>query len=84
MRQTIQTLTQRQMALPSLLFLAAHRPLAFVVGQTMCTLAPFAIPLGATEWQAWANLLSHPDGPTRLEQYVLEEIDHPYPGPLAE
>ena len=81
---TIHALAQRQLALPGLLFLAGHRPLAFVMGQAMYVLAPLAMTLGIADWLAWAALLSHPDGPTRLEDYVLEEIAHTHSGPLAE
>lgn len=64
-------LTKRTLVLPTLLFVAGHRPLAFMAGQLCWAGLPLTwlwpdLPLGA-----WAELLSHPHGPARLEAYLL-------------
>ncbi len=63
------------MAAPLLLFLAGHRPLAFVTGQLLHFSSPFGALLGLEGMNDWAELLSHPDGPALLES---ELISKPY------
>jgi len=63
-------LARRRLAGPALLFAAGHRPLAFVTGQMMHLMDPVVGLLGFSAWdrggRAWADLLSHPDGPERI------------------
>lgn len=63
----LQAIEQREMALPALLFLASHRPLAFVLGQMLFAAAPMADLLGWAGCADWADILSDPDGPSKLE-----------------
>ncbi len=65
-RRTIETLAQRQMLAPVLLYLAGHRPLLFFAGQGVALVAPLAAMLGADVLDEWAALLTHPDGPAVL------------------
>jgi|GEM_PF-2668063 len=65
-------LAQRRMLLPALLFLSAHRPLAFVVGQALWLCSPFEMLAPATHLGDWAALLSHPQSGPVLEQMVEE------------
>ncbi len=69
---SLQALAQRELALPCLLFVASHRPCAFVVSQLLYVLAPLAAILGLPAWQAWAALLSEPVGVAWLEQTLIE------------
>ena len=69
---TANHLAERQLTTPALLFLAGHRPLAFVAGQMLHLTAPVGTMLGFDSWSAWAELLSDPQGPERL----LEALDH--------
>ena len=62
---------RREVALPLLLFVAGHRPLAFVVGQLLYLGLPGAVVLGWPHLGDWAALLSHPHGPPLLEQALL-------------
>lgn len=64
--ETLAAVRQRQMVLPALLFLAGNRPLAFLIGQTLLTLQPLAALLGLDRLGPWAELLSHPEGPSDL------------------
>ncbi len=70
--QSIQTLAQRELTLPCLLFVVSHRPCAFVVGQLLYVLAPLAAILGQPVWQDWAALLSQPNGAAWLEQRLAD------------
>ena len=58
--EVVEAIRQRQMVMPALLFLAGHRPLAFVLGQTLLVLQPLAALLGADGPRAWGELLSQP------------------------
>lgn len=60
--ETLAAVRQWQMVLSALLFLAGHRPLAFLLGQTLLTLQPLAALLGLDRLGPWAKLLSQPDG----------------------
>ncbi len=64
----VQAITKREMVLPSLVFLASHRPLAFVVGQMLYVASPMAGLLGWSGCNGWADILSDPEGPAMLEQ----------------
>jgi len=63
-------LARRKLAGPALLFAASHRPLAFVAGQMMHLVDPVIGLLGFSAWdrkaEAWADLLTQPDGPDRI------------------
>lgn len=54
------------MATPALLFLAAHRPLAFAAGHLLAVAAPVAALLGAPHVMEWSHLLASPEGVDRL------------------
>lgn len=71
-QQTIDGLARRQLTAPALLYLAGHRPLAFVAGQMLHIAAPIGGMLGFDALDSWATLLSDPQGPDRL----LEALDH--------
>lgn len=64
----LHSIQRHEMATPVLLFLAGHRPLAFVMGQLLHVAAPMADLLGWTGCDDWATILSEPDGPSTLEQ----------------
>jgi hypothetical protein len=66
----IDALARRKLAAPALLFLAAHRPLAFATGQLLAVAAPFAALLGQSAIGDWAEVLSDPAGPAQLEQLL--------------
>ena len=68
--RSIQTLAQRELTLPCLLFVVSHRPCAFVAGQLLYLLAPLAAIVGQSTWQDWAALLSQPDGVVWLEKQL--------------
>lgn len=63
-------LVRGRLALPVLLLLASHRPLAFVAGQSLFLLSPLDILLPAARLTKWAQLLSHPEGAQVLEQML--------------
>jgi hypothetical protein len=65
------------MVVPALLFLVGHRPFAFVVGQCLMLSFPLGMIFSAWSWQAWAEVLSHPHGPDRLEQRLRDFLAHP-------
>jgi hypothetical protein len=58
---------RRQLATLVLLWVAAHRPLAFLAGQTLYTAAPLAALLGWERAEQWAEHLSRPGAGPRLE-----------------
>ncbi len=72
MRRTIETLAQRRMIAPVLLYLAGHRPLLFFAGQGLALAAPLAGLLGSSGLDEWADLLIHPDGPIVLHDALTE------------
>lgn len=57
---------RRQLTNTLLLLLASHRPLTFVTGQLLYTLAPLAALLGWEGISGWAAYLSAPDAGQRL------------------
>ena len=71
--ETLKAVQKRQMVLPFLLFVAGHRPLAFVVGQLLYLAAPLATLLGQERLMGWALLLSDPDGAALLESALQVE-----------
>ena len=70
--RVLQAIRQHEMTTPALLFLASHRPLAFVLGQMLHVATPMADLLGWPGCDDWADLLSDPDGLSTLEQ----ALDH--------
>lgn len=58
---------RRGLAMPLLLFLVGHRPLAFFTGQMLYVAAPLGALLGWENLDGWATLLSAPDATRRLE-----------------
>ncbi|CAN5784341.1 hypothetical protein BH10CHL1_BH10CHL1_22820 [soil metagenome] len=73
--QSLQALEARALILPCLLFVASHRPCAFVVGQLLYVIAPLAALLGSQTWQDWAGLLSEPAGVTWLEKTLGDMVN---------
>jgi hypothetical protein len=67
------TVQRRQLTTPLLLLLASHRPLTFVTGQLLYTLAPLAALMGWAEAGDWAALLSAPDANQRLTELLAKE-----------
>ena len=65
-QQTIDNLARYEMMTPAALFVAGHRPLAFVVGQLCHGLAPFGALLGIAVVQEWAIVLSDPAATDRM------------------
>ena len=73
--EVLSAIRQRRMALPAILFLDGHRPLAFVFGQMLLILQPLAGLLGADGLGAWGELLSQPDGPSALAQRLEDLLE---------
>lgn len=81
MQGRIEALARRRLLLPALLFLSAHRPLAFLAGQLLWMAQPVSgLLLLSPEMQGaledWAHLLSHPQGPLALEQVLATQFYH--------
>jgi len=57
-----------QLSLPLLLFFEAHRPLRFLVGQTLVVAAPVASLLGFEDLEVWAAVLDDDDALLHLRQ----------------
>jgi hypothetical protein len=57
-----------QLSLPLLLFFEAHRPLRFLVGQTLVVAAPVAGLLGFDDLEVWAAVLDDDDALLHLRQ----------------
>jgi len=72
-QRSLYALSERQLFLPALLFLAAHRPLAFIAGQMLYLGAPLAEMFVGPAWSDWATLFSARHGPQLLEQYLRAE-----------
>ncbi len=64
--EALEAVRQRQMVLPALLFVAGHRPLAFLLGQTLLIVQPLAALLGLDHLGPWGQLLSQPEMPAKL------------------
>ena len=60
------SLGRHGMAATALLYVTAHRPLAFAAGHLLAVAAPVAAVLGASHLMDWAQLLTSPDGVDRL------------------
>ena len=60
------SLSRHGMAAAALLYVTAHRPLAFAAGHLLAVAAPVAAVLGASHLMDWAQLLTSPDGVDRL------------------
>ncbi len=69
-----------RLALPTLLFVAGHAPLAFAAGQLAHLASPLAALLGSQTLPAWATLLSDPHGIALLQQALEDALDE-HPGP---
>ncbi len=82
--EALAAIRQRQMVLPALLFLAGHRPLAFVLGQMLLILQPLAAIFGADGLAVWSELLSQPAGPTALTERLVRLLDEGCNAPLLE
>ena len=74
------SLGRRGMATPALLFVTAHRPLAFAAGHLLAVVAPVATLLGAPHLMDWAQLLASPDGVDRLIKALAAAEDQPATG----
>lgn len=74
-QQSLLALRRRELALPALLFVAGHRPLAFAAGQTLAVAAPVAALLDVTAVSEWATLLSAPEGADALHAALLRIAD---------
>lgn len=72
--RSLAALEQRELILPCVLFVASHRPFAFVVGQLLYMVGPLAVILGWQVWQDWAAVLSEADGAAWLEQALTERV----------
>lgn len=72
---TLSAISQKRMVLPAVLFVAGHRPLAFIFGQVLLILQPMAVLLGSDGLASWAHLLSHPGGPAALTVRLAELLD---------
>lgn len=64
--EALEAVRQRQMVLPVLLFVAGHRPLAFLLGQALLIMQPLAALLGLDRLGPWGQMLSRPDVPSNL------------------
>ena len=73
-KATVVAGSHRQLALPLLLFLVGHRPLAFITGQFLHLCVPGSALLGWPQIEQWASLLSHPNGPQVLEQELRQVL----------
>lgn len=77
---TVAAARRSRLALPALLFVAGHAPLAFAVGQLAHMATPVAALLGSRSLPAWAALLGDPHGITQLQQALANALDE-NPGP---
>lgn len=75
-RQSIAALASRQLLTPALLYVAGHRPLAFLAGQGLFLAEPITAMLGIGAVSEWATLLSDPDGPAELETALRRRQMH--------
>ncbi len=64
---------RRRLALPALLFVSAHKPLAFAAGHLLLVAAPLAALLGLPQLLGWSQLLISPEGVDRLEAALAAE-----------
>jgi hypothetical protein len=73
------SLGRRGMATPALLFVAAHRPLAFAAGHLLALAAPMAAMLGVPRVMEWSLLLASPEGVDRLVAALAVEDQRSIP-----
>jgi hypothetical protein len=71
---TVKQLENRQLALPALLYLDAHRPLRFFAGQVLFAAAPLASLLGFDDIEDWAAVLNDPDAYAHLQQALENAV----------
>lgn len=71
-------LARRRMLLPGILFLSAHRPLSFVIGQTLWLCSPLDLLIPGLGLGDWAALLSHPECALALEKLLADRLDDPH------
>lgn len=71
-RRVAQQIRDKSMLVPALLFLSAHRPLAFVAGQFLHGIDPLVGLFDVPQFSGIAELLSSPDGVQRLEELLHE------------
>ncbi|MBX3052950.1 MAG: hypothetical protein KF753_15820 [Caldilineaceae bacterium] len=67
---TLRFLARSRMLVPALLFVSVHRPLAFVLGQTLWLCSPAEILVPAARLGDWAALLSHPQSGLLVEKLL--------------
>lgn len=77
-------LRRRQMALPALLFVAGHRPLAFILGHLLLVMHPVTALLGADWAGEWGNLLTRPAVGAKLADLLAGSLDGETPAGEAE
>jgi hypothetical protein len=63
-------LARRGMVQPALLYVAAHRPLAYAAGHMLAVAAPLAAVLGFGSVQRWADVLIAPGAAEHLERML--------------
>ncbi|MBI3958343.1 MAG: hypothetical protein HY328_05995 [Chloroflexi bacterium] len=67
-------LARSRMVLPALLFLSAHRPLAFIIGQSLWLCTPLELLLPEAGLGDWAEFLSHPQSGLALERLLENSL----------
>ena len=70
--RSLQGVAQRELSTAVLLFVAGHRPLAWLGAQALHLSAPWADLLGMAGWAEWATLLEQPDGLQRIEDALRQ------------
>jgi hypothetical protein len=73
-QHTLHAVTRRKLTGTLLLFVVGHRPLALATGQLLLVLAPLLDLLGLDQTSAWAELLSDPGGPAKLEAALHSQL----------
>ena len=71
------SLTRHKIAAPLRLFARSHRPLAFVGGQALLTVAPLIALLGWGDAERWAQQISAPDGADAVDAWLGDSIVNP-------
>lgn len=72
--RTVKQLEHRQLVLPVLLYLDAHRPLRFFAGQTLSAAAPLAGLLGFDDFEDWAFVLNDPSAYAHLQRALENAV----------
>jgi hypothetical protein len=73
----LQGLARRELSTAVLLFVAGHRPLAWLGAQALHLATPWADLLGLPGWADWATLLERPDGLLLIEDYLRRSAASP-------